>query len=116
VKDPAPYLSSSGISVYCAVDTTMSAVLDAEHQEMVNWEMYFFGSEEHKALFESDPLTYCGWVTDPVRRTRFRPTQDSPTTVHEGRPFFFISEATRSMFLAHADSLSVPDYHMTTMK
>lgn len=115
MKDPEPYLTALEIDVQCAVDTSMSAVLDEAHRSRVNWEIYFFASPKHKKQFDADPLKYCGWVTDPVVKARFLPTPLSPRLDYDRRPFFFIDDSTLAAFEAHPDSLAQPDHRMIQM-
>lgn len=78
----------------------------------VNYEFYYFADEEGKKRFAADPLRWCGTVTDPISRNRFRPTQESARTEHAGVSFFFESRETQSQFAAHPDSFSVMQQQM----
>ncbi len=98
----------------CAIDSTRDAILGETHRSVVNWEIYFFASRENKEVFDSDPLRYCGLVTDPVTKMRFRPHAESPRVDYGGRPFFFVSSSSIPVFQAHADSLAKPTYQMNS--
>jgi YHS domain-containing protein len=106
------YLAALGIELPCAMDASRRAILDAEHRAFVNWETYFFADETSRAAFVSDPLRWCGLVTDPISRERFRPTADSPRLEHGGRPYFFTSAATRDQFAAMPEMYALPKPQM----
>ena len=115
MKDPAPYLTALKIDIPCAVDSTALAVVEASHQSIVNWEVYFFSSIGKKKRFDTDVTKYCGMLTDPVRLIRFVPTSQSPRILHEGTPFYFSDSSSAALFEAHADSLAEPRHRMIGM-
>jgi len=80
----------------------------------VNFEFYYFADEAGKKRFEEDPLRWCGSVTDPVSRSRFRPTEASARLDYEQIPFYFDSEDTQQQFAARPDSFSVMHVRMRT--
>ena len=98
-------MTSLDIQVPCAIDTAAPALIDAEHCAFVNYEIYFFSTAELRDRFVETPYRYCGLVTDPVRRERFRPTRRSPHTEHRGRPYYFLSDSTLSVFESMPDSV-----------
>lgn len=73
----------------------------------VNYEFYYFADAAGKERFDTEPLRWCGTVTDPISRQRFRPTQDSASVEHAGVSFFFESKDTQTQFVAQPDSFSV---------
>jgi YHS domain-containing protein len=107
VQGPERYLKMHGISLACPVHPDRAAVLDSAHKAEVNHEVYFFSDQAALARFRANPLRYCGTVTDPVNRRRFRPTWFSPRYDFLGRPYFFTSRATRATFKAYPDSFAV---------
>jgi YHS domain-containing protein len=92
------------LHVPCAIDTAADAVIDADHCAFVNYEVYFFSTPALRAQFVESPIRYCGLVTDPIRKERFRPTKRSPWAEYRGRPYYFLSDTTRAEFLAMPDS------------
>jgi YHS domain-containing protein len=88
-------------------DTTRPAVVQRDARTQVNYEFFYFADAESKQRFDGDPLRWCGTVTDPISRQRFRPTQASARTEHNGVPFFFESQETQLQFAAHPDSFAV---------
>ena len=55
--------------------------------------------------FEEDPLRYCGLLTDPVTKERFRPTKAELSCEHEGVRFYFSSAESLARFRAEAHAL-----------
>lgn len=107
MKDPETFLTSRGIEVMCLLNPGRPAVLDAEHRAALNHEIYYFSDLEARKRFMKDPLWYCGLLTDPVSRVRFRPTKKSPHTEYNGRPFYFATDSTLAAFRAMPDSFAV---------
>lgn len=108
MQDPEPYLESQGIELTGAVDKTAPAMVGISHRRFVNWELFYFANDANAAAFDRDPLRYCGEVTDPVSRMRFRPSSNSPSERYKDRLFFFESNETRDTFLTMPDSLFLP--------
>lgn len=96
----------------CAIDTTRPAVIDSAHCALVNYEVYFFSTPALRTRFLADPRRDCGLVTDPIARARFRPGWRSPRFDFHGRPYFFLSDSTRALFVAAPDSFATPRYEM----
>jgi len=113
VKDPARYLNELGITVPGAVDSTRTAVMDADHAIRINYETYFVADLDAKRLFLEDPLRYCGAVTDPVSKDRFRPTRSSPRFEYDGVPYYFLDTAHLARFAAAPDSFTAPSFLMS---
>ncbi|HMB69789.1 MAG TPA: hypothetical protein VKU85_10775, partial [bacterium] len=84
----------------CAVNPSRPATLDAEHVAWVNHEAYYFSTRAAKRRFGRHPAYWCDTVTDPVTLERFRPRGDEPVAYHRGRPYFFLTEESRSAFVA----------------
>ena len=112
VEDPEIFLQDLGVTLTSAMDESKQAVLEASHRARVNHEVFFFATTGERETFEKQPERYCGIVTDPVSRERFRPNKVSPRLEHKGRPFFFISESTMAEFQAEPDSFFVPKLRM----
>ena len=84
-----------------------AAVLDSTHRAYVNQEVYFFSDTQARRTFLKDPQRYCGTLTDPVNRVRFRPAQASRRFDYRGRPYFFSDDSTRIAFQAAPDSFAL---------
>ena len=108
MRDPETYLTARGIALLDHLDAKKSAQVDSLHRVRLNYEFYFFADEEERAGFVRDPIAACGLLTDPVSRTRFRPTPQSPRTEHAGIPFYFESAANLHAFAAMPDSFLLP--------
>ena len=98
VQGPEQYLNELGVTLSCAVDPSRSAIIDAAHRALVNYEAYFFADEATKEAFMAEPYRFTGRVTDPVSRARFAPTSNSPVRSHGGRLFYFSSAETAATF------------------
>jgi YHS domain-containing protein len=77
------------------------------HRAAVNYEIYYFADLKDKARFEKDILRHCGVVTDPILRTRFRPSFLSPHEDYMGRRYYFLTDGARAEFAAQPDSFAV---------
>jgi YHS domain-containing protein len=95
-------------SLSCPVHPERPARFENELRSFVNWEAYFFSDAAAKTSFDVEPWRWCGRVTDPVTRARFVPTETSPRAAHGGRPYFFQSDSTRTVFLADAERYAKP--------
>lgn len=112
MKDPEQYLNELGITLPGAVDSTRAAVLDAAHRIRINYETYFVSDLEARNQFLQDPLRYCGPVTDPVSKERFRPNRSSPHFEYDGTPYYFLDPAHLARFAAAPDSFTAPSFFM----
>ncbi len=112
MQDPETYLDQLGVRLLGAVDDGAPAILDSEHRSYVNWEVFFFSSPARREQFDADPLAYCGVVTDPVTKIRFRPDRGSPRFDYDGRPYYFASTATLERFKSMPAALAHPDLEM----
>jgi YHS domain-containing protein len=92
--------------------TASASLALLSHRSLVNHEAFFFAGPGAKRTFDEHPERYCRLLTDPVSGERFQPREDSLRTEHGGRPFFFVTEATRKAFSADPDSFSVPHLRM----
>ena len=92
----------------CPVNPKQRARFENDLRSYVNYEAYFFSDSRAKKKFDKQPWKWSGRVTDPVTRERFVPTKKSPQTVHAGRPYFFRSDSTRTVFLADAERYAKP--------
>jgi len=112
VKDPQIFLNQLGVELNCVVSDERAAVIDEAHRRNINWEVYFVSGEEAATAFDSDPLQYCGQVTDPVSNTRFRPGEDSPRTVYQDRVYYFETAVNLEQFNEMPEGLANPAHKM----
>jgi YHS domain-containing protein len=112
VKDPEVYLNDLGIHLNGAVSDDHPAVIDTAHKRYVNWEVYFMANDDAVRAFDADPLRYCGLVTDPVSKKRFRPDENSPKTVYNDRIYYFESAANLEAFNNMPEGLANPALKM----
>ncbi len=112
MQDPTPYINSLELLIPCAMDIRQRAIVDDAHRSVINYEIYYFSSDKKKIKFDEKPYKHCGPLTDPATHQRFIPTKDSPRIDRAGRAFYFLSDSTRTVFEAHADSLTLPTYRM----
>ena len=107
MKDPARYLNEQKIDVRCVVNAGRNSNPDSKRCAYVNHEIYFLSDAKALRRFRGDPLRYCGTVTDPVNRVRFKPTPRSPRWDYAGRPYFFTQDSTLAVFQSMPDSFAV---------
>lgn len=94
------------------LDHRVPAKIDDEYCVRLNYEAFFFGNLWTRERFVSDPVVYCGLLTDPVSRKRFRPTEDSPRSRHEQVTYFFENEELRQRFLEDPEAYRLPGWRM----
>jgi YHS domain-containing protein len=100
------------IALNCVVQRDQQAILDSAHRISIGYETYFVSSQTAKKSFEKNPLRYCGFLTDPVTKQLFRPSESSPRDTNNGRPWYFASDSTRMMFAMMPESYRDPSYRM----
>jgi YHS domain-containing protein len=101
VQDPERYLKERKVTPPSIFPNGKRPLVDSSLRERVNYEIYYFATAAEKERFRKDRLRYCGKVTDPITKARFRPTASSPTTTHGGRTYYFSADSTRARFLAN---------------
>jgi len=107
VQDPERYLTGLGLSVPCAVNPKRKGKIEPALRREINHEIYYFADAGTLRRFDRDPLRYCGLVTDPASRARFRPTPGSPQLDYMGRRYYFATDSTCAVFTAMPDSFAV---------
>lgn len=100
------FLKARGIAIPCLIHPDRPAILEASHRAMVNHEIFFFSDERSLSRFHKDLLRYCGVLTDPVSRVRFKPSAKSLRWEYRERPYYFASDSTLSVFQAIPDSFA----------
>jgi Uncharacterized conserved protein len=112
VEGPDSYLTAQRITFPSAVDPSQVAVIDAGHRVFLNYEVFYFASDELRQKFLADPIAYCGQLTDPVTLLRFQPTASSPRRDYRGRIYLFPAEESAAEFDADPHRYAVPVYKM----
>ena len=105
-------LVRKGVRLRGYFDDRREAVLDEAHMVRLNYEAFFFARPENRAVFLRDPLLYCGLLTDPVSKARFRPVHAGWSSEHEGVRYFFESDATLARFRARPAAYVRPGWSM----
>lgn len=112
MQDVPDFVRRKGIEFQDYLDERRPAVIDADHCVRLNYEAFFFADAWERERFLSDPLTYCGLLTDPVSRERFHPDADSPRFQHEGVTYYFQCAANREAFEMDPETLRLPGWKM----
>ncbi len=94
------------------MDPDAEAILDVGHRTCVGYETFFFASEAAKSKFDSAITKYCGILTDPVTKTRFRPTERSPRSRHNERIYLFAADSSKASFDMMPEMYALPGYTM----
>ena len=94
------------------LDERLTAELDTEHCVRLNYEAFLFGDLHTRERFQSDPILYCGLLTDPVSKRRFRPSEASPRMRVEEVTYYFHSEDNRLRFEADPEAFRLPGWTM----
>lgn len=112
MQDVPAFVRKKGLGFQDFLDARKPAVIDAEHCVRLNYEAFFFADAWERERFLSDPVTYCGLLTDPISRRRFRPTPDAPSATHGGVEYFFESDANRLRFEEDPETYRLPGWKM----
>jgi YHS domain-containing protein len=112
VQDVPLNLRNAGLAFQDHIDARRAAVIDADHCARLNYEAFFFADRWERERFVSDPVTYCGLLTDPISRQRFRPRADSPRMKHRDVTYFFESAENRARFEEAPDVFRLPTWTM----
>jgi YHS domain-containing protein len=112
VQDVPAFVVKKGLVFQDYLDERKPAIIDAAHCVRLNWEAYFFGDPWEKERFLSDPVVYCGLLTDPISRRRFRPRPDSPRFRHGEVTYYFENEANRALFEEDPETFRLPGWKM----
>jgi YHS domain-containing protein len=102
-QNPERYLREMKVSLRCPVRPARRAVFDSSLRMRVNQDIFFFSSTSAMKTFRKDPLRWCGILTDPVSRERFRPTPQSPHVTFRGREYYFAADTTLVRFQAQPE-------------
>jgi YHS domain-containing protein len=102
-QDPERYLREMKVALRCPVNPARRAIFDSSLRMKINQDIFFFSSRTAMKRFEKDPLRFCGKLTDPVTRDRFRPTSASPHVTFRGRMYFFAADSTLARFQAEPE-------------
>lgn len=99
-KDPERYLRTMKVALHDPIYPKKNAVFDSSVKATLNQDIFFFSSVAALKQFKKDPLRYCGLLTDPVTRARFKPTKSSPHVAFRGRDYYFVDATTLARFQA----------------
>jgi YHS domain-containing protein len=99
-----------------AMDETRQALVNKKTTVVVNYEIFFFADKEERQQFEENIVEYCGLLTDPVAKKRFRPNQTSPRYDYQERAYFFLSQTNRAEFEANPEVYARPKFAMMSPK
>lgn len=102
-QDPERYLREMKVALRCPVHPARRAIFDSSLRVKLNQDVFFFSSVSAMKLFRKDPLRYCGRLTDPVSRARFRPSKQSPHVTFRGRDYYFAADSTLVRFQAEPE-------------
>jgi YHS domain-containing protein len=116
VQSPEIYLNDLGISVKCVVVEDSEAILDIAHREFVNWETFYFSSEDARRRFQETPEQFAGRLTNPVTREPFELAAGSHRREHNGRTFYFPDEVSVAEFDNDPDKYATPMLSMRPTK
>jgi YHS domain-containing protein len=100
-------LEARHVTLPCAVVPGKTAKIDKTLTARLNYEIFMFSGPKARQTFDKNPLAYCGLLTDPVTQKRFQPRNASPQFVYKDRKYFFLSDSTRTAFIATPDSFAV---------
>ena len=112
MQDFPVFVERKGLTFRDHLDLREQAIIDAEHCVRLNYEAFFFGNLYTRERFVSDPIDYCGYLTDPVSKQRFRPNADSPRFSFEEVAYYFENEEQRAQFKANPEAYRLPGWKM----
>ena len=112
MQDVPKALQRKGLVFACYMDPSRPAQLDAAYMVRVNYETYLFADSTARTLFQGDVVQYCGLLTDPVTKHRFRPDDASPSFEHDGVTYYFESYDALEMFGQDPEQFRLPAYSM----
>ncbi len=112
MQDVPTFLHRKGLTFECYLDPARPAVVDSSHAVRINYETYLFADEAAVETFLSDYLRYCGFVTDPILKQRFRPHAESPQFEYDGVIYLFLDNASFDAFAADPETHRLPGYKM----
>lgn len=112
MQDPELFLNDLSLGVNCAVERDKAAVISAAYRVSVGYETYFVCDSAALEKFRGNIPEYCGTLTDPVTKARFRPSDNSPRTAYLERLYFFASDSSKQAFDMMPDNYAWPQHHM----
>lgn len=113
MQDVPGYVKRTGLQFACYMDPDRTAVIDGAFAARLNYETYFFADSAARETFRADPVQFCGMLTDPVTKQRFRPSDASPSYTHEKVLYLFESLDTYEAFVSMPNKHMLPGYKMT---
>lgn len=114
MQDVPGYVKRTGLQFACYMDPDRAAIIDGAFAVRLNYETYFFADSAAREVFRASPVQFCGLLTDPVTKQRFRPQEDSPSYTHEKVLYLFESLDTYEAFVAMPGKYKLPGYKMSS--
>ena len=105
-------ITRKGLELACYFEPDRSVPSTHDAFLRINYEGFFFCNAEERDRFLADPVEYCGLLTDPVSKNRFRPTRESPMAEHEGVLYLFEGVETAGYFAEAPGDFVLPGYRM----
>lgn len=105
-------IARKGLELACFFEPEKTGLPDPTTFVRINYEGFSFCSAAEKQRFLADPVRYCGYLTDPVSKRRFRPDREAPRQEHEGVLYLFERRATARAFAEAPAEFRVPGYEM----
>lgn len=112
MQDVPAYLERKGLTFAGYLNPDRPAVLDSAHTVRVNYETFAFASTAACETFRGDIVRYCGFLTDPVTKRRFRPHVGSPRHLHGKVTYLFESDGSRTAFVTDPERHRLPGFEM----
>ncbi|MFT5287656.1 MAG: YHS domain-containing protein [Planctomycetota bacterium] len=112
MQDFPVFVNRKSLTFRDHLDQREEAIIDADHCVRLNYEAFFFSNLYTRERFVEDTLLYCGYLTDPVSKQRFRPDKDSPRFSHEKVAYYFENEVQRDQFKASPETFRLPGWKM----
>ena len=104
-------MTRNDLRVPCIVDPTRVARIEREFTVRLNWESFFFCDDDARARFLSDPLRWCGALTDPVTLQRFVPEASSPRAEYDENTYYFAIAENHDLFTTDPTKyVKIPHY------
>ena len=116
MQDVPTFLKRKGLTFSGYLNPDRPAIVADSHAARLNYETYLFADSAARETFRGDVVRYCGLVTDPVTKERFRPHDDSPRFEHEKVTYLFPSEDSFDQFVADPEHYRLPGYVMSRKK
>ena len=112
MQDVPQAVLRKGLALQDYFDGRRPAVIDAGHCVRLNYETWFFADTGECERFRAEPLKYCGLLTDPVSKERFRPGAGAEHSDHAGVTYYFQCAGNRALFEQDPEMYRLPHWSM----